>query len=301
LTSRSDPFDANYYATGCGVPYERNEHWINFFGQIADRIVADIRPDIVLDVGCAKGFLVEGLRNRGVEAYGIDISQYAIDNVHPSIKAYCSVGSVTDPFPRRYNLIVCIEVLEHLPHQMAYQAVANLCQYTDDILFSSSPVDFKEVTHYNVQPPEYWAELFARHSFIHDVDYDASFIAPWTVRFRRSREPLQRVVMSYERRHWLLTKENQDLRSLADVMRNQLNQYTQVTAALNAKVQAQEMTIQQLSMTAAEQNWLLAEHKQLLAESRNAGERWQDLCRAYERGKFVRFMQQLHRMIQHFQ
>ena len=71
-------YGAFYYRHDCGVPYERNEHWLGFFDRIAEGIVRDLHPTSVLDAGCAMGFLVEGLRKRGVEACGIDISEYAI-------------------------------------------------------------------------------------------------------------------------------------------------------------------------------------------------------------------------------
>jgi hypothetical protein len=170
------------------------------------------------------GFLVEALRERGVAAFGIDISDYAIQNVHANIQPYCWVGSITEPFPQHYDLIICVEVLEHLPRAESEEAARNLCQYTDDILFSSTPFDYKEVTHFNVQPPEYWAELFAQHGFFRDVDFDASFILPWAVRFRRKREPAHRLVRDYERKFWLLAKENSDLRSLTLEMRQGLAQ-----------------------------------------------------------------------------
>ncbi|MFN2235590.1 MAG: hypothetical protein ACK2U1_15290, partial [Anaerolineales bacterium] len=83
-------FDAYYYQHGCGdLPYERNQGWLDLFSRIAERIIQDIQPTTVLDAGCALGFLVEGLRNHGVEAFGIDISDYAIENVHQTIKPYC--------------------------------------------------------------------------------------------------------------------------------------------------------------------------------------------------------------------
>ena len=65
-------YDAWYFRHCCGRPYERSPEWLEFFGRIADRIVADIGPRTVMDVGCAMGFLVEALRDRGVEAFGID-------------------------------------------------------------------------------------------------------------------------------------------------------------------------------------------------------------------------------------
>jgi len=229
-------YDAYYFATGCGRPYRRDEEWLRFFGSVADRIMRDVRPSSVLDVGCAMGFLVEALRQRGVEAFGVDISEYAIQNVHPDIQPYCWLGSVTDTFPQRYDLIVCVEVLEHLLPREAEQAVENLCRHSDDVLFSSTPLDYKEATHVNVQPPEYWAELFARHSFFRDVDFDASFITPWTVRFRKTREPVARVVAAYERRFWRLWQENQARRELNIEQRNELAEKEQIVQALTAQV-----------------------------------------------------------------
>ncbi len=144
-------FDAFYYAHGCGLPYERNEQWLGFFQQIADRIIADFQPNTVLDAGCAKGFLVEGFRNRGIEAWGVDISEHAIQSVHESVKPFCWEGSIADPFPNRYDFIITIEVLEHMPAELGRLAIANLCAHSDRILFTSTPFDYKEATHYNVQ------------------------------------------------------------------------------------------------------------------------------------------------------
>src|SRR5215470_19512911 len=89
-------YDRHYYETALGpVPYDRAQSvWTDFFAAVADRIVADIKPQRVLDVGCAKGFLVEALRDRGVEAFGIDVSRYAIGEVRDDIKPFCRVASV---------------------------------------------------------------------------------------------------------------------------------------------------------------------------------------------------------------
>ncbi|MGD8634524.1 MAG: methyltransferase domain-containing protein, partial [Anaerolineales bacterium] len=108
-------FDERYFATGCGRPYRRDEEWLSFFAGIAQKIAIDIQPDTVLDAGCAMGFLVEGLRNLGVDAFGVDISKFAIDHIHSTIKEFCWQGSIGDPFPQHYDLITCVEVLEHIP------------------------------------------------------------------------------------------------------------------------------------------------------------------------------------------
>jgi SAM-dependent methyltransferase len=269
-----DFFDALYYATGCGRPYQRDEEWLSFFGSIADRIVNDIRPATVLDAGCAMGFLVEALRQRGVEAFGMDVSEYAIQNVHSSVQSYCRTGSITEAFPRTYDLIVSIEVLEHLDPNEAEPAVANLCRHAEDILFSSTPFDRAEATHFNVQPVEYWAELFARCGFFRAVDFDASFITPWAMRFRRARHPVSQVIAAYERRLWQLQQENQVNRQA----RRELDNRKKQMQALNA--QLSDWTVRQEALEASA-GWALLKRLQRwrarLAPPGSRRDRWLDV------------------------
>lgn len=238
----SKAFDAYYYAHDCGLPYERNEHWLNFFGWIAERIARDINPKTVLDAGCAMGFLVEGLRARGVEAWGVDVSEYAIGQVHESLRPYCRVGSITEPFEQKYDLVTCIEVLEHMPQKEAEKAVENLCNWTDDILFSSTPFDYKEVTHVNVHPPEHWAALFARQGFYRDFEFDASFLTPWAVRYTRKPFEQGRFISEYERRFFLLSKENSDLRALVQQQQGTIGKKEEEVQQLQAE--ATEVKVQ---------------------------------------------------------
>jgi SAM-dependent methyltransferase/uncharacterized protein YbaR (Trm112 family) len=206
-------FDAHYFANCCGRPYARDEQWLRFFGTIAHRIAGDIAPARVLDAGCAFGLLVETLRARGIDAEGIDLSDYAVAQASAAVRPHLRIGSIVAELDGRYDLIVSIEVLEHMPPADADAAVANLCRHTDDVLFSSSPTDFGEATHVNVRAPESWAELFARQGFIRDVDYDASYITPWAARYRRRAEPLTRVVREYERAFARAAIERNELRA----------------------------------------------------------------------------------------
>jgi GT2 family glycosyltransferase/cyclopropane fatty-acyl-phospholipid synthase-like methyltransferase len=260
----SSLYNEYYYEHCCGVPYQRDDHWLGFFRQIADHIADDIQPASVLDAGCAWGFLVEMLRDRGVEAWGMDISEYAISKVHESVKPYCWVGSVLDPLPQKYDLLVSIEVLEHLPQRESEQALINLCQYSDDILFSSTPMDYKESTHFNVQQPEYWAELFARQGFLRDVDYDASYITQWAVRFRRVKEPLPRIVRDYERKYWMLWKENTDLRSSVAEYEGKLDHSDRVIRLKEQSLQAKEQSLQANVAMVREKEHALQAHIEML-------------------------------------
>ena len=245
--TNSSLFDAYYYEHGCGRPYERDEGWLNFFDGIAERIIEESQPKTVLDAGCAKGFLVDAFRNHGVEAFGVDISEFAIVNIHPSIKSYCWVGSVCEPFPQKYDLITSIEVLEHLEKADSEKAIVNLCAHANEIVFSSTPFDYKESTHFNVQPPEYWAEQFARCGFYRDLEADMSFITTWAVKFVKTNRSNPRLVREYERKFWYLWKENTDLRALSAEMRQSLSEQAEQIRMLRQQAEEKEHQVKEIT------------------------------------------------------
>lgn len=184
-------FGEEYYRTGFGpTPYERNSHWLNFFSGIASEIIRSLRPRRVFDAGCGWAFLVEALYDRGTEAWGRDISAFAIGKVRPDIRARCSVGSLAEPIPGGpYDLVTCIEVLEHMTEEDAREAIRQMTQVTEAILFSSTPNDFDEPTHVNVHPIIYWLRIWSECNFYPELSFDASFIAPHAFLVRR-REPV---------------------------------------------------------------------------------------------------------------
>ena len=56
--------------------------------------------DRVLDVGCAKGFLVKDLLALGIDAYGVDVSRYALMHCEPEVVGRLQLGSADSlPFP----------------------------------------------------------------------------------------------------------------------------------------------------------------------------------------------------------
>lgn len=76
-------------------------------------------PDArILDVGCAKGFLVHDFLKvlPNAEVCGIDISEYAIRNAMPEGKNRLKVGSaVSLPYPdKSFELVVSINALHNL-------------------------------------------------------------------------------------------------------------------------------------------------------------------------------------------
>lgn len=181
-------YDEEYYNSHCGDrPYQKGDPgWTAFYAMVADNIIRAFRPRSVFDAGCGIGFLVEALWDRSVEAFGRDISEYAINQVRRDVQAYCSLGSITDPIEGEYDLILCIEVLEHLEEMSARIAASHLVAAGPRILFSSTPIDMDEPTHVNVRPPIYWLQLFADLGCRPVMSFDATFLAPHALVFERT-------------------------------------------------------------------------------------------------------------------
>jgi hypothetical protein len=182
--------------------------------------------------------LRDGVPRRGpARSWGggarIDLSAYALSQVHPSVSACCRQASIADDLPEQYDLIVNIEVFPHVEPAVADVAVANFCRHANDVLFSSSPADPAVRKHVNLAPPEHWAEVFARHRFYRDMAFDATFVTPWAVRYRRSTATPGEVIPAYER--WV-----RDVTSQRDSLDQQLASLQQQLAAANDTIRHME-------------------------------------------------------------
>lgn len=134
---------------------------------IAYDLIMLCKPKSLLDVGCAAGYLVEAALSYDVDAFGMDVSRYIIEN--SVVPEHCIRHDVSQPYPfaRSFDMVVCIEVMEHLPEKDAQRAIRFMCEHADRyIYFSSTPDDITEETHINVQTPEYWEAEFKKHGFI---------------------------------------------------------------------------------------------------------------------------------------
>ncbi|WP_299952278.1 class I SAM-dependent methyltransferase [uncultured Modestobacter sp.] len=195
----SADYSAFYFDGHLGPPYTYEEpHWKQFFGAVADAVVATFAPARTYDAGCAIGLFVRALLERGVDARGGDISEFAVAGAPDGLRERLEVRDLTRPFTERYDLVSCIEVLEHMSPPDAQRAIGNLCAAADTLLISSTPDDFTEPTHINVRTPASWAADFARHGFFRRTDVDASFLSPWAVVYEKAELTPVELVARYE-------------------------------------------------------------------------------------------------------
>lgn len=200
-------YDEFYYRHYDGDAYVRDERWTSFFGGIAQEIVDRLEPESVLDAGCAIGLLVEALVDRGVDAHGIDVSDYAISQVPDALRDRCTVRSLAEPLGRSYDLITTIEVIEHIEEPDLSRALDNLCAATDRLLVSSTPYHYDDPTHVSIRQPERWSRELARRGFVRDLSFDAGFISPWAALYVRSSKSWPEIVEDYDRQFWYDRRE----------------------------------------------------------------------------------------------
>ena len=107
--------------------YSYDGRWIS----VAKRMVEhfQLKPgDRVLDVGCAKGFLVKDFVDLGIDAFGLDISKYAILNCPTDIVGRLHIGSADNlPFPDdSFAAVVSINVIHNLPLEGCIRALQEM-------------------------------------------------------------------------------------------------------------------------------------------------------------------------------
>ncbi len=118
---RAKKWDFDYWDGDRRINYGGYKYMPGRWEKVA-KAMADhygIKPgDKILDVGCGKGFLLYdfNLVVPGVEIYGIDISQYAIDNAKEEVRDRLTVGNATKlPWPdQHFDLVYSLNTLHNL-------------------------------------------------------------------------------------------------------------------------------------------------------------------------------------------
>ncbi len=112
-------YDADYFENGRTSNWDRGYHWSLFQKVFRDAgaWLAESFPEArsVLDIGCAKGFLVRAMRERGIDAFGFDHSPWAIEHAEPAARPYLRLAGVDDvDWTQDCDLATAMFVLESL-------------------------------------------------------------------------------------------------------------------------------------------------------------------------------------------
>jgi len=127
-----------------------------------------INPASVIDVGCGIGAWLSVWKKggakeiMGIDGEYVDTSKLLIEKAE--FKAQDLEKSFTSD--KKYELVTCLEVAEHLHEQYAELFIHNLCMLGDVIVFSAAIPGQGGTQHWNEQYSAYWAKLFRSNGFI---------------------------------------------------------------------------------------------------------------------------------------
>jgi SAM-dependent methyltransferase len=126
----------------------------------------------VVDAGCGDGTWLAVFRKMGVEdIQGLD-GDYIDRDLLQVPSEYFKVADLTRPFrlERTFDLVISLEVGEHLPAECATAFVESLTKLAPLVLFSAAIPGQGGNHHINEQWPDKWAKLFREHDYV-PVDF----------------------------------------------------------------------------------------------------------------------------------
>jgi ubiquinone/menaquinone biosynthesis C-methylase UbiE len=130
-------FDREYFdgerLTGYGGYHYHPRFWTETVRRLRDHYA--LAPDAaVLDVGCAKGFMLHDFRRLlpAMTIRGLDVSPYAVRHALPDVRPWIVVGDAAAlPFPdRSFDLVVSINTVHNLPPAACARALREIQRVT---------------------------------------------------------------------------------------------------------------------------------------------------------------------------
>jgi SAM-dependent methyltransferase len=169
-------YDADYYDRMVEAPARHSSP------VMAASIVRDLHPKRVIDVGCGTGALLEALRDLGCEVAGLEHSDAALEYCRARALAVREFDLELDSLSaddRKWDVVVSMEVAEHLPQAVDERYVDLLASLGSVIVFTAATPGQGGHDHINEQPHEYWFQKFGRRGFRHNDELSDRWRREW--------------------------------------------------------------------------------------------------------------------------
>ena len=142
--------------------FAAEEEWTEPSAQEVVKIIIDaLHPASVVDVGCGSAVYLRFFKQAGLDIHGYDGSPAALRRAQVE-QHHLQHYDLTKPLraDRTFDLAICFEVAEHLPHAASPVLVKSLIGLAPCVLFSAAQPGQGGVDHINEKPCEFWVEQF---------------------------------------------------------------------------------------------------------------------------------------------
>jgi len=139
------------------------------------RIIDDKLPDFkkALDIGCGQGFGIKCMRDKGLDVSGIDVANITELWEKNGVVEYCKVAPAHDiPYDDdTFDLVVCSEVLEHIPIEGIENSLKEIYRIGSDKFFVTIGLDEEAFpntaikSHVTVKEADWWIKQFENADF----------------------------------------------------------------------------------------------------------------------------------------
>ncbi len=168
-------YDSDYYEEDVEGPAARSA------GTIANSILNDFKPTCIIDVGCGTGALLEALRDRGCEVFGLEYAKAGLRRCRARRLSVAKFDLERDVLNdnRTFDVAVSMEVAEHLPETIADRYVDLLTRLSRGVVITAAQPGQGGTDHVNEQPPSYWIAKFRQHGFEHAEELSRGWRENW--------------------------------------------------------------------------------------------------------------------------
>lgn len=135
---------------------------------VVPHIVNLYKPNSIADIGGGVGTWCRAFEECGIQAICYDGSYVDADKLQ--CKSFIALDLCEPlPFPINSDLLLSLEVAEHLPPERAEGFIKDLCSIAPIIVFSAAVPGQGGTNHLNEQPHSFWHGLFKAQGFEVDL------------------------------------------------------------------------------------------------------------------------------------
>ena len=142
-----------------------------FANRLAAWVKEELNPTTLLDIGCGPGHFVDSFRDQGIDAKGLDVD----DRVHG--KEHLTYQSLFDITNEKADVVVCMEVAEHIEQSLEDEVVAKVVSTVGKtLIWTAAAIGQGGIGHINCKDKNDWAEKLTKAGLVRNTEKEQQLI-----------------------------------------------------------------------------------------------------------------------------